>query len=344
MCYKKPGPRCSYHAKKNLNEARQRLNDIGISKGMEDYARLKAEVDNAELDYYSTPAGLTELELSIERGEDEDGTIAAKLDYCKVNRQTMLDSIKASDKGDTGTHEDFKVPKMGEKDFLKDGKVRKSWKNRSILGSKLDKSYELNGDNMAKSLNAQEMASLQWYSGDGFIHINSHLHRENGTETDNMHPMERKALVSYPPEKISEAVKNIDAVFEKNRLEEPIVTYRGLNQHNFPQEVSNADTYTPHVEETYKTGSVHTFPGYLSTSLDPATARGFAGSQVVMEIKTKSAIPTGFTSEWKSEKEVLIQRNRKFRVLGVKRNIPYEAQHSKKTEPITIIQLEEIDD
>lgn len=344
MCYKKPGPRCSYHAKKQLNEAKQRLNSIGISKGMEAYAELKTSVDKAELEYGSTPAGMAELELSIERGEDEDGTIAAKLAYCQANRQSMLASIKASDEGDTGLHEDFKVPKMGAKEFLRDSKVRKSLKNRSLLGPNPDKSYELNGDNVAKNLKSEEISSLQWYSGDGFIHINSHLHRENGTETDNMHPMERKALIVYPPEKISEAVKNIDAVFEKNKLAEPIVTYRGLNQHNFPQEVSKSDTYTSHVEETFKPGSVHTFPGYLSTSLDPATARGFAGSQVVMEIKTKSAIPTGFTSEWKSEKEILIQRDRKFKVLGVKRNIPYEAQHSKKSEPITVIQLEEIDD
>lgn len=344
MCYKSPGPRCSYHAKKKLNAARKELNETGASQGMEVYARLKEAVDKAELDYYSTPAGMAALELSIEQGEDEDGTITAKLDYCRANRKAMLAAIKAEDKGDTGMHEDFKVPKMGEREFLKDGKVRKPWGTRKLFGTNPDKSYELNGDKVSKNLKAQELSSLQWYSGDGFIHINSYLHREHGTFVDTMHPMERKGLRTYASEKIAGAIKNIDAAFERNRLEEPVVTYRGLNDHNFPQEVISSGKYIQHVEEAYKPGSTHTFPGYVSTSLNPATARGFAGSKVIMEIKARSAIPTGFISEWNSEKEVLIQRDRKFKVIGVKKDIPYESQHNKNVSGVTIIQLEEIFD
>jgi hypothetical protein len=344
MCYKSPGPRCSYHAKKKLNASTKTLNDVGISKGMEVYSQLKEAVDKDELEYYSTLAGMSELELSIERGEDHDGTIAAKLDYCKANRAAMLAAIKAQDQGDTGIHEDFKVPKLGESEFLKDNKIRKPWKNRRILGSKLDKSYDLNGDHVAKGLNSKEMASLQWYSGDGFIHINSQLHQEHGTYVDNMHPMERKSLAHYEKSKIDEAIKNIDTAFEKNRLKGPVVTYRGLNDHNFPQEVTTNGSYISHIEDTYKPGSTHTFPGYLSTSPDPATARGFAGSKVVMEIKTRSAIPTGFISAWNSEKEILIQRDRKFKVIAVKKDIAYESQHNKNVGMVTVIQLEELDD
>lgn len=344
MCYKYPGPRCSYHAKKKLNSAKKELNNTGILQGMEVYAQLKEAVDKAELDYYSTPAGIAELELSIERGEDEDGTIVAKRDYCKANRKAMLAAIKSQDEGDTGTHEDFKVPKMGDAEFLKDNKVRKPWGSRKFFGPKVDNSYEVNGDHVAKGLKATEMASLQWYSGDGFIHINSQLHQENGTYVDNMHPMERKALIQYKPEKITEAINNIDAVFERNRLKDPVVTYRGLNNHNFPAAVTSSGNYVQHIEETYKPGSTHTFPGYLSTSLNPATAMGFSGSKVVMEIKGKSAIPTGFISDWSSEKEVLIQRDRKFKVVGVKKDIPYESQHNKNITAVTVIQIEEIMD
>lgn len=343
MCYKSPGPRCSYHAKKKLRAARKELQETGISQGMEVYAQLKEAVDKAELEYYSTPAGMSELELSIEQGEDDDGTIVAKLDYCKANRKAMLAAIKAEDKGDTGSHEDFNVPKLGEKDFLKDNKVRKPWGGRKIFGVNPDKSYEINSEKVAKGLKANEMASLQWYSGDGFIHINSHLHQKHGTYVDTMHPMERKGLKTYAPEKIAGAIKDIDSAFERNRLDEPVVTYRGLANHNFPQEVIDSRNYIQHVEETYTPGSTHTLPGYVSTSLNPAKAHGFAGSNVIMEIKARSAIPTGFISEWNSEKEVLIQRDRKFKVIGVKKDIPYDGG-SKKVRTVTVVQLEEIDD
>ena len=354
MCYKSPGPRCSYHAKKKLNSSTKAMNETGISKGMEVYAQLKQVVDNDELEYYSTPAGMSELELSIEREEDYDGTIAAKLDYCRANRKAMLAAIKTQDAGDTGNHPDFKIPKLGDTGFLKDNKPRKAWKDKSFFGTKIDNSYELNADHVAKGLNAKEMAALQWYSGDGFIHINSRLHQDNGTYVDNMHPMERKGMRQYKEEKVNEAIQHIDAVFEKNRLNEAIVTYRGLNDHNFPKEVTSYkdgesveehyEKYINHIQENYKAGTTHSFPGYLSTSLDPSQAKGFAGSKVIMEIKTRSAIPTGFISAWNSEKEVLVQRDRKFKVLGVKRNIAYDASNGKNANKVTIIQLEEVNE
>lgn len=342
MCYKFPGPRCSYHAKKKLNASTKTLNKVGISQGMQMYAQLKEAVAEDELEYYSTPAGAAELESSIERGEDFDGTLAAKLDYCKANRKAMLAAIKAQDEGDTGTHEEIRVPKLGDNEFLKDAKTRKPWAKRRILGSKLENGYDINGENVAKNLNFKEMNALQWYAGDGFIHINSHLHQQNGTYVDNMHPIDKKAQTPYSTEKIKEAIHHLDSAFEKSHRNESVITYRGLKNHNFPVDNSGNNTYEQYAEETYKEGSIHVFPGYLSTSLDPAVAHGFSSSGVVMEIKAKSVIPTGFLSSWNSEKEILVQRDRKFKVIAVKKNIPYESQHNKKVTSVTVIQLEEI--
>lgn len=353
MCYKAPGPRCSYHARKQLLAVKKKLDTIGVSKGIETYTSLKEELNKAELDFDSTPAGMANLELSIERGEDYDGSIAARLDYCRANREAMLVAIKSADKGDTGEHPDIPLPKIKDVDFPKDNQIRKPWSIR-FARKKLEITYALHGEHVAKTLNLDETKALQWYSGDGFRHINPYLlkkHDEN--YEDNTHPMD-KPHMDYPEEKISSTIKHMDSAFEKNRLDKPILTYRGLKEHNFPKNITEPDKektyeenqakYTSYAEETYPEGSTHTFPYYLSTSVDPAQAQGFSNTKIMMEIKTRSALPLGFVSAWgDSEKEMLVQRDRKFKVIGVKKNIEYAGQKGVQPSRITVIQLEEID-
>jgi hypothetical protein len=352
MCYKSPGPRCSYHAKKQLIKAKAELNEKVGKISMQEYAQLQSSIDKAQLDFDSTPAGMAILELSIERGEDETGEIAARLDYCRANRKAMLASIKAIDEGDTGNHERIPLPKLKDADFAKDNQMRKAWDIR-FLKKKLETNYALHSEHVAQTLNLEETKALEWYSGDGFRHINPYLLKQaDENYEDNTHPMD-KPTISYPEDTLKNSVKQMDAAFEKNRLTKSILAYRGLRKHNFPQSVTKQDPtksreeqqqkYIEHFEETYKTGSIHTFPYYLSTSVDPAAARGFNDVPVMMEIKTRSVLPLGFVSAWGDrEKEMLIQRDRKFKVIGIRKNIDYAGTKGTDPSRVTVIQLEEI--
>lgn len=352
MCYKSPGPRCSYHAKKQLIKAKNELNEKVGKIDIQEYAQLQSSIDKAQLDFDSTPAGMAILEQSIDRDEDETGEIAARLDYCRANRKAMLASIKANDEGDTGDHENVPLPKLKDAEFPKDNQLRKPWSAR-LLKKKLEMNYALHSEHVAQSLSLEETKALEWYSGAGFRHINPYLLKQaNENYEDNTHPMD-KPTISYPEEKIANAVKHIDGAFEKNRLDKSILTYRGLRDHNFPAHVTtynndksfseNMDKYAQYMEDSYKEGSVHTFPNYVSTSVDPAAARGFSDTSVMMEIKTRSILPLGFVSAWgDQEKEMLIQRDRKFKVIGIKKNVSYAGKKGTKPSMLTVIQLEEI--
>jgi hypothetical protein len=343
MCYKSPGPRCSYHAKKQLIKAKAELKETGSSKGMDEYLRLKENVAKAELDFDSTPAGMAAIKLRIERGEDRRGDMKARLDYCQANRNAMLAAIKAVDTGDIDDHENIEPCRIGTGEF-EDG-MREGWSTRNNR-DELIAQYTRNGERLAKSLNSDENAAMFWYSSDGFSHINAHLHEKNGTYID------EGKVRRYTKKKITAAIKSMDSTFAKNRLEDPVVVYRGMNLHNYPESVqdnamkgdSYLDKYKNHVEKEYTEGSVHTFPSYLSTSADPAKARSFAQSNVIMEIKTKSAVALGFISSWESEREMLVERNKKFKVVSVKHDVPYDnARNPGNEKGFTIIQLEEID-
>lgn len=347
MCYKSPGPRCSYHAKKKLIATKKTLKEEGFSGGMENYERLKDEVVKAELDFDSTPAGMAAIRLRIERGEDRRGDMKARLDYCEANRKAMLAAIKAQDNGDIDSHESIPSCQIGTGEFETGQRI--SW-NENPEAENLVKAYTSNGERLAKSLNDDENAALFWYSSDGFSHINAQLHQANGTY------VHQDKVRKYSKNKIAGAIKAMDSAFEKNRMKDPVVVYRGINLHNFPESVNDAktgkdeeaylDKYKNHVVNEYAEGSIHTFPAYLSTSADPSKARSFAQSNVIMEIKTRSAIALGFISSWESEKEMLVQRDRKFKVVSVKHDIPYDSSRNPnqgKEKGFTVVQLEEID-
>lgn len=343
MCYPKPGPRCSYHAKKQLIIAKQNRKNTDI-RDQDAYMKAKTQLEQAELDYDSTPAGMAILKLRIERGEDHSGTYQARLDYCKANRKAMLEAIKAQDKGDTGTHEEIKTIPMGTNDFIADEQPRQAWA-QCENSAKLDQSYAINGENLAKDLNEKENEALHWYTSDGFTAINSQLHKDSGTY------IHKEQVREYSETKIREAIKHIDTVFERRRREEPIIVYRGVSDHAFPQEIQEAkgrERYAEYAEQTFTPGSTHNFPEYISTSMDPGKARSFSRSDVIMEIKAKSTIPVGFISSWgDSEKEMLIQRNRTYKVVGIKKDIEYGANrivgNGNEMRKMTVIQLEELD-
>lgn len=342
MCYKKPGPRCSYHAKKKLREAKANLKEKGFGSGMEVYTQAKEEVEAAQLDYDSTPAGMAEMKLKIERGEDHNGAIKARLDYCQANRKAMLAKVKAEEQGDIYNHGKISPKDMNMSEFETGTRIK--------LVNREDKeeiinNYNLHSDKLAVSLTEQEHADLYWYTSDGHGIINAYIHKQNGTYDENM-----GSTGSYKKKKIVQAIESMDSVFAKNKLKKPMVTYRGLSYRNFPEQKEDGSSdradFTQYAKDRYPEGSIHTFPNYQSTSIDPNKAVSFATSEVILEIKAKSSIALGSVSSWESEREMLINRNTKFRVVSVDEQAPYDARggFGKRTERhFTVIQLEEID-
>lgn len=82
MCYPKPGPRCSGHAKHNYMEAKALLDSLNESNEPLDtptYKRANAKLSRAKVDYLETPAGITLLRKNGRHDEAHaNETIRAK--------------------------------------------------------------------------------------------------------------------------------------------------------------------------------------------------------------------------------------------------------------------------
>jgi DNA polymerase III epsilon subunit-like protein len=100
VCYKSPGPRCSNHAKKELDKARSGFT-IALRSGDEEKAFVaKCELEKAQNDFYMTPKGQAELIEEIEKTGDPDGDLQYKLEYGQTARKAAIKAAKVVDKGD----------------------------------------------------------------------------------------------------------------------------------------------------------------------------------------------------------------------------------------------------
>jgi hypothetical protein len=147
----------------------------------------------------------------------------------------------------------------------------------------------------------------------------------------------------------------LDGVFARHSLPEPIVLYRGIGKNNFPDQLDHSEIDSPEMKqylaEKYPVGETIEIPEYMSTSMDPAQAHKFAGysAPVVIEVKTKRAIPVAMMSAWDaSEREFVVNRNGKYKVAAILHDVTYEDVYikSKTVKPhnrnVTVIQLEEV--
>lgn len=105
MCYRKPGPRCSSHARANLKQAKQAWNETQSSDA---YDKLK----QAQKEYDMTPEGMSMLEGKIASTIDEatQEQLRNRLEYARVMRKAALDQIKAEDQGDTADSHVLPLP------------------------------------------------------------------------------------------------------------------------------------------------------------------------------------------------------------------------------------------
>lgn len=101
MCYPKPGPRCSHHARKKMANAKRAYQ---LEKSYEAYEQLMAAQD----EFDATKAGQDALRVAIDRESklDKKFLLQARLEQSIHRRKSALAAIKSKDRGDNvGKHE-----------------------------------------------------------------------------------------------------------------------------------------------------------------------------------------------------------------------------------------------
>lgn len=351
MCYKHPGPRCTNHARKTLVKADTalrgfRMYDRNVARDGDEYMVLKQRADQAQQDFDATPGGQADLRRQIAEGRDTNGELAMRLELGIARRKEMLAAVKSVDKGDF--HDDPVVYATEELDklpstFLADDQVRPMWANASNI-HELEAAHVEESARWMANLTPEQQEAVRWYTSNGAHVMNCHILGEKDEIFGG----------KYSKKKITESIKALDAAFDQYQSDTPRVVYRGLQEWNFPQEIQDLqyqpgfeDALDAHLAEKFKPGSTFVSPVHMSASLDPHMGASFEKMDVMMEIATKKAPPVSAVSAWGiSEREALVSRKAKFRVVGVKKNVPYEAKNwrTKESEPrqMTVIQLEEI--
>lgn len=97
MCYAKPGPRCTSHARKSLIAAQLAYTSV---RSFENFEKMKI----AQADYDMTPGGQRELLKTIMQDGDETGLLNTRLTYGRQMRALALAAIKSEDQGDNDNH------------------------------------------------------------------------------------------------------------------------------------------------------------------------------------------------------------------------------------------------
>lgn len=345
MCYPKPGPRCSSSAAAALVKAKSAARNFDTqNKGWDAYQEAKATAEQAEREYYMTPAGQRYLDRKILTSHGREADWQMKKAKGKEDRKAALKALTLKDKGDIRhdpTDEEKTILKnyatLFDNEFLADDEPRGSVPNGS---AQLD-SLVAAGETWTNKLNADEMESVAWFTSDG-AHVMNHT--LIGKELANWHKDD------YSEEHVKLSIKRLDRALKKFESPEPVVVYRGApewfledrNVNRFSE--GGEEKVTEMLNNEFKPGATYEFGTYMSTSLDPFRASSFGSmSGVMFEIKTRHAVPATNISAWDvSEREAIIGRKAKFRVVGVKKNVVYKSGNDDRSWDYNVVQLEEI--
>lgn len=175
-------------------------------------------------------------------------------------------------------------------------------------------------DAVLGGLSKHDLASVQDYTGEAFIGVNSALRSGK--------PLSEDAEVVR---------KSLDDVFARTPpLDKPAVVYRVINlkKDDLARMLGDMDAAT-------RGGEAYQFKEFLSTSIDPGIVSDFGLGQgktpVVLEIKARHGLYVEGVTENPGEEEFLIPRGARFRVVAVT-----EGAHGKKGLNNKTVQLEQI--
>lgn len=362
MCYPKPGPRCSAHARKKYFQAQ------AISRN-EPYSFDNAEkLRQAQLEYYMTPAGMRELKrlISIDEDKDENEML---LDYCNAARQEALQKIKMIDIGDPEHHHVYKDGLGKSRKTLYSlpdkNQVRESWNISNDGGKKFENTYIEESARWIDTLTPDELIAVRWSTSNGFTEMDALRKGEPLPEyyDDNETQEEKTLRVIRYQEALNSALSKAP---KRSRI-----LYRGLSVGSTPKELHFSTKNDYHQEKQYASSEEHaiacekyykeiigteiTFERPVSTTSNSSVASSFAGRNtdyrtpnVVYEISARSGAAVGVASAWgSSEAEYLTPSNVKYRVKNVIRKGKFKSKSRRDAtvniQECVIIQLEEIE-
>lgn len=160
-------------------------------------------------------------------------------------------------------------------------------------------------------------------SDDPSIHNKWMVERHGAEKAAELRASERKRLI--------ESIGIIDGVLERSVLPENTIVYRGHKM-----VVPAGKEPFEYIKSCFKLGSQYSKESYSSTSLNPSVGAYFAGKPtsktdtgqtkvgVVFEMVATEGAPLRALSSVQNEDEILLPRNKKFRVASVHESVTFE--------------------
>jgi hypothetical protein len=295
------------------------------TEGRDEYLAAKTALQKAQDVYDTTPAGIAELvrRAAYQMEGKSKKEYQLRLERGQALRAAMLVAVKTKDGGDIKHTNVAPKLKYKNRSFLPHETLRETVKNDSpeILTMIKESKHWVN------QLTTEETEAMAWFTSNGSSEVNQHLANS------------ATGYSRYSKEHLDATTKNMDSALAKFQRDEPVIVYRGISM-----DIVEARGYKRNEEnfvaEAFPMGGTYSSEAYMSTSLDPSRATGFASSGIVLEIKSKKAAPVANISAWDiTEKEMVIPRNQKYKIVGIIKNP--KIQNLRSTDN-TVIQLEEI--
>jgi hypothetical protein len=156
-------------------------------------------------------------------------------------------------------------------------------------------------------IDAHEYPGVDWYTGSGYIQINSTL--RNGKSIDDSYVSSEAGVT------MKQAIEQMDEFTQLGTVPEDTLMYRGFGKDTFPNAMSLK-------------GKTITDKGYASASLDEMTAMSAAGYMspkswhgYIAEIRVNKGHKVGMVMS--EEYEIIFPRGTKFKVIDViKTHVP----------------------
>ena len=242
MCYKKPGPRCSSSAAKALIEAKSLVR----AKGGGDFEAREA-LEEAQLEYDATPAGMKELERRIKQASNSHNSsqkteYELRLNLGKAKRQERLDLIKEIDRGDVRNHNDSQeavFPEIFHR-FSQEGE-----EHHLPLSNKQLRDLISDCNHYTNKLDADELEALSWFTSNGssimnrFIatrdadfQLRDYRDDESFDEFDAREAEEKERYL----QSLARTEHELESALQKAKRETPLRVFRGINADHLERE------------------------------------------------------------------------------------------------------------
>ena len=322
MCYRKPGPRCSSYALRVYSERHQAVYEAYTAKApKQQIDKLVKARETARKEYYLTPAGLHEIQTQIQQHPDNQ-ELQDRYNTYKTERERRIQASR----NQQVTHRRKPVPDAAGT-FPTNGTIipaATSPEQHKTITDSINESY-----NWGLKLTNEEIEAVRYYSGGGYLAINStlaghkHLYNEDDSEVT------------------AELVKHLDSALKKHAQPNPRLVYRKQLLLTETGELNTIPREQAYAQ--FNPGTIYQPPVYMSATIAPEEwlrdwdSRSPDITNVSFAILTRTGVPvTAVAAHGASEGEILLPRNTKYKV--VDNNI----QIINKNKPVRVILLEEL--